>query len=308
MTKSYINKIKANIGIHATKKVTNVLDGTYTSVFTGRSMNFEDLRDYVPGDNMRDIEWKASSRSGKLLVKRYVAEKKHNMLFVMDTGLRMLGETNQGDNKKDIALYSMGTLAYLAYRNGDAVGAAYYKKSRAQLEPFRTGIVNIERLLSFCQHEIDNKSNTVETKYKSEISSLLIDVVSKIRKRMVVFVVTDMKGAASVSEEVLKRLKCVNDILFIITDDAVVTHKKERNKNKNKAFNLCTKQYIPPFIGENKKLRRLEDVKRQELFEEVSGKCKRCGIAYTVISSVDNLAQDMITLLEHHKYESKMKA
>ena len=69
MKKDYITRIKANVNIFATKKTSNVLDGTYVSVFMGRSMNFEDLREYVPGDSIRDIDWKSSSRSRSLLVK-----------------------------------------------------------------------------------------------------------------------------------------------------------------------------------------------------------------------------------------------
>ena len=87
MISDYITKVKANISIYATQKTSSVLDGTYTSVYMGRSMNFEDLREYVPGDSIRDIDWKASSRSRNLLVKRYVAEKKHNILLLM--GLNM---------------------------------------------------------------------------------------------------------------------------------------------------------------------------------------------------------------------------
>lgn len=304
MTKSYINKIKANIGIHATKKATNVLDGTYTSIFTGRSMNFEDLRDYVPGDSMRDIEWKASSRAGKLLVKRFVAEKKHNMLFVMDTDLRMLGETSMGVSKKELALYSIGTLAYIAYRNGDAIGASYYSEDKPALEPFRTGINNIERMLALCEYAVDIKKGTITKKYSNSISNILTDIVSKIKKRMIIFIVTDMKGAASVNEEVLKRLKCVHDVLFIITDDAVVTAKKGRSKS----FDLLSGQYVPAFIGENKKLMKLENARRQEVEKDVFDKCKRCGIAHTVVSNLDELTGDMIALLEHHRYESKLKA
>ena len=90
---SYITKIKAKVSIYATKKSSNVFDGSYKSIFVGNGLDFENLREYIPGDNIRDIDWKASSRSGKYLVKRYVAERKHNIMFVFDTGKKMLGCT-----------------------------------------------------------------------------------------------------------------------------------------------------------------------------------------------------------------------
>jgi uncharacterized protein (DUF58 family) len=85
--KSYITKIRAKISIHANKKTSDIFDGTYKSVYQGNGMDFENLREYIPGDSIRDIDWKASSRSGKVLVKRYIAEKKHNKpIYVHQTG------------------------------------------------------------------------------------------------------------------------------------------------------------------------------------------------------------------------------
>ena len=76
MRKSYLNKIKANISIYARKNTSSLLDGSYRSIFKGKSLNFDDLREYVVGDNVKDIDWKASARSRKLLVKEYIADGK----------------------------------------------------------------------------------------------------------------------------------------------------------------------------------------------------------------------------------------
>ena len=71
MRKSYLNRIKANISIYARKNTSSLLDGNYKSIYKGKSLNFDDLREYVVGDNVKDIDWKASSRTRKLLVKQY---------------------------------------------------------------------------------------------------------------------------------------------------------------------------------------------------------------------------------------------
>ena len=84
MKLKYIDKIKANISINASKKSTNLLDGLYRSIFKGRSLDFDDLRDYVVGDNSKDIDWKSSIRNGSLLVRRYEALKRHNVVFIID--------------------------------------------------------------------------------------------------------------------------------------------------------------------------------------------------------------------------------
>lgn len=289
----YISKIKANIGIYSSKKSLNILDGSYVSVYTGTSMNFEDLREYVPGDAIRDIDWKASSRHGGLLVKRYVAEKKHNMMFVLDTGVKMMGDTPSGDSKKDIALYSFGALSYLAQKNGDEVAGAYYDNGKMHFEPFKTGLTNIEKILSFYESAILNNSSNLQ------IGNLLDSVMNLIRRRMIIFVITDLKGAASVSENTLKHLKCRHDLLFVIAEDALVTEKSK------KSYDVESGRYIPAFITENKKLIKLEREKKKTITEDVENRFKKYGIASVYISNENKVIPSVIELLEKHKYVNK---
>ena len=85
---SNILKVKANLRKYKTiktnKSTSRIIDGSYNSVYKGRSMNFDELRDYVPGDEIRDIDWKATARSQKVLVRQFIAEKKHNIMLVID--------------------------------------------------------------------------------------------------------------------------------------------------------------------------------------------------------------------------------
>ena len=105
MRLNYISQIKSNLKKSATistkRPTSNILDGSYVSVFKGRSLNFDDLREYVPGDDVKDIDWKATARSQQPLVREYIAEKKHNILFVLDTNKRMLGDTDALVEKKE---------------------------------------------------------------------------------------------------------------------------------------------------------------------------------------------------------------
>ncbi len=121
MKLNYINEIKAHVSIASSKKTSSILEGTYKSIFRGKSMNFENLREYVMDDDIKDIDWRASARTGKLLVKQFIAEKKHNVMLLMDTGLKMYGDTNRLEEKREIATYVAGTIGYLASTNGDYV-------------------------------------------------------------------------------------------------------------------------------------------------------------------------------------------
>ncbi len=288
MMSEYITKIKANVSIFATKKTSSILDGTYVSVFMGRSMNFEDLREYVPGDSIRDVDWKASSRSRSLLVKRYVADKKHNILLLMDSGAKMSGDTVTGDNKKEIALYTAGTIAYLAYKNGDKVGSIFTKDGLVQFNPFKTGLFNIEKILA--DYDKDGASGK-----SSDIQKSFEFILNNFRRKMIIFVITDLKGAHNVDEAILKKLICRHDILFINIGDADVTDRKV------KTFDLDTDHYIPEFVTRSKRLAKLEKEKKKNIREENYKKLVRYGIMSNDIDDRSQITEKLIELLEKHK-------
>ena len=133
MKMKYIPRIKANLWINTKIKTSNILEGSYNSIYKGRSMNFEDLREYVIGDNVKDIDWKASARSNKILIKQYIAEKKHNILFILDTGKKMLADTKELESKKEIALMTVGTISYLVDSHGDSISAIYQGKENIKI-------------------------------------------------------------------------------------------------------------------------------------------------------------------------------
>ena len=113
MNLDYVSKIKFGLKRYKTiatdKATSRVLDGSYNSIYKGRSMNFDELREYVPGDDIKDIDWKATSRSQKVLIRQYIAEKRHNIMLVMDANRRMLASTKTGEDKGEVALMAGGT-------------------------------------------------------------------------------------------------------------------------------------------------------------------------------------------------------
>lgn len=288
MIVDYITKIKGNINIYATKKTSNILDGAYNSIFMGRSLNFEDLREYIPGDNIRDIDWKASSRSRSLLVKRFVAEKKHNIMFLLDSGTKMSGHTSTLHNKSEVALTAMGTIAYLANKNGDNVGAIYSEGDKINCYPFKTGLYNIERILQCYQHDVN------ATKEKSSLIRSIDYVISHIPKRMILFIITDESGLSRIEESHLKRLKYQHDILVIKISDADVTG--------GESYSVESDSYLPDFITSNKKLREIELKMKKEMRETNERKLVKFGISSVEMESDEDIVEKIIELLERHRY------
>lgn len=286
MKMNYITKIKANISIYATKKTSNILDGSYKSIYKGRSMNFEDLREYIVGDNIKDIDWRASARSGKLLIKQFVAEKKHNIMVVLDTGKKMLADTKSNESKKDVSILTAGTISYLANKNGDYVGAVYNKNDEISFFPFKEGLFNIEKILS-------NYDSDVDCSDSSYLNKALEYLTKNIKRRMIVFIITDMKGMDSVKEQTLKRLSGQHDVLAINITDADMTG--------DNAFDIEENSYIPRLILEDPKLHELEEKMKKEMENKNKKMFEKNRISTTSISKTDEIVPKIIELLERYR-------
>lgn len=287
MIMNYVTKIRAKVSIYASKKSSNLFDGSYKSVYKGNGLDFENLREYIPGDNIRDIDWKASSRSGKMLVKRYVAEKKHNIMLVFDIGKKMTAHTNKSEVKKDLALNAGGILGYIAAKDGDNVGAIYNRNGRIQYHQLRTGMHNIERILT-----VYDKENFEEQ--ESDLEKSLSYIIKNIKRSMIVFIISDAVGIRSISENTLKKLAVRHDVLSVQIGDADYTGKR--------GYSLEKDAYIPEFITKNKKLARLEQQTKQALYEENKSKLLKYRIISTQIDSEEEMMDRIVELLESHKY------
>ena len=287
MIMNHITRIKANITIYASKKTSNILDGTYKSIYKGKSLNFEDLRTYVMGDNIKDIDWKASARSGNILIRQYVAEKKHNIMLVLDMGKKMLADTQSNENKRDVALMSAGTIAYLANKNGDYVGAMYDRENSMTYYPFKSGLYNIEKILS--NYEKDSQKAK-----ESHIENALKYIINNIRKRMIIFIITDIEGMERIQENTIKRLSAVHDVMFVNINDA--------NMIGDKVYDIENNLYIPSMILQDSKLHELEKQIKKELYVKCTKKFEKYRVSITTMNNSKEIAIKIINLLERHRH------
>ena len=284
MKMKYITKVKANLTIYTKKKTTNILEGTYNSIYKGKSMNFEDLREYTIGDNVKDIDWKASARSNKILIKQYIAEKKHNVLFILDTGKKMLADTKELEPKKEVALMTVATIGYLVDKHGDTISAIYKTKNNIKLFPFKTGLYNIEEILNSYEKEISAENN---------LENLINYVLKFIKKRMIIFIVTDIDGMSNISEQTLKKLSFLHDVMFINISDALMTGYN--------AFDIEHESYIPHYILEDEKLKNIEIEIKEKMYNEIEEKLKKYKMITVTINEQKNIINDVLKLLERRK-------
>ena len=284
MKMKYITKVKANLSIYTKKKTSNILEGSYNSIYKGKSINFEDLREYVIGDNIKDIDWKASARSNKILIKQYIAEKKHNILFILDTGKKMQADTIESESKKEVALMTTGTIAYLVNKHGDSVSAIYKGKENIKFFPFQTVLYNIERILN-CYDKENDVENDLE---------ILVDYAMKyIKRRMIIFIITDIDGMVSLSEQTLKKISLKHDVMIVNISDALMTGIN--------AFDIEQENYIPEYLLEDERLKKAEIEVKNQVYESVKEKLKKYNIMTTTINKQEDIVKDVYKLLERRK-------
>ena len=289
MKLNYINKIKANISIYSNKKTSNYLDGAYKSIYRGKSMNFENLREYVINDEIKNIDWKTSAKTNKLYVKQFISEKKHNILFIIDNNISMSADTNFHENKKNIALFTIGTISYIAIKNNDYIGLLYQESNNIIYKPFKSNLYSLEKYL----YEYDNSN--ISNDY--DINELIDYTYENISKRMIIVLITDIKGIDSINKSTLRKIKNYNDLLIVNINDNYMTG--------NNVFDIRTNKYIPSFLLKDKKLNDIEKRIKKEIINNNKIKLKDNNISITTISSKNEINNKIIQLLEEHKYANK---
>lgn len=288
MRLNYINKIKANLTIYSNQKTTNLLDGTYKSIYKGKSMNFENLRTYTLNDDVKDIDWKSSIRSGELLIKQFIAEKKHNILVVLDSNIKMEADTDLHENKKNIATFLAGTIGYLAIKNGDFVGFLYQNNEQTIFKPFKDNLFSLEKRLYNYEQTILSKN--------SNIDNLLEYAYKFIKKKMIIFIITDLEGSNKIKSKTYKSLSSQHDVLLININDNYMLGEN--------IYDIDNNNYIPDFFLKDSNLNKIEKNLKQKLLKETEKKLKQNKICSVQISSLKQINIKITELLEEHKYAS----
>ena len=140
-----IKKIR-QIQIYTSRAVDASFAGQYESVFKGRGMQFDEVREYTPGDDIRTIDWNVTARTGKAHIKRFVEEREMTVIFLVD--LSASGEFGTVDKlKNELAAEFTAVLAFAAAKNNDKVGLLIFTDRIELYIPPKKGSRHILRLI-----------------------------------------------------------------------------------------------------------------------------------------------------------------
>ncbi len=210
---THLTRVKTRMSIHAHRKVRGLLEGEYAALHAGRSMDFNDLREYVRGDDVKDIEWKASARSRTLLVKRYAALRQHTILFAVSTGRSMAAMNDQEVEKRRLSVLVTGMIGYLAVRHGDVVALAHGNAAEQHQAQPAKGELGLERHL-----EAIHDATTPESA-PADVAALLEYVIRTVRRRTILVIVSDEHTVDDRMARALRRLAVQHEVLFVTVGD-----------------------------------------------------------------------------------------
>lgn len=140
-----LKKIR-QIEIRTRRLVSETLAGQYHSVFKGQGMNFDEVREYQPGDEVRTIDWNVTARMNHPFVKKFVEERELTLMLVVDvSGSGRFGSSAQ--SKRELAAEIASLLAFSAIRNNDKVGLLLFTDEVEKFIPPRKGRRHVLRVI-----------------------------------------------------------------------------------------------------------------------------------------------------------------
>ena len=208
LKKELVRKIR-EIEITTRRLVDEAVAGEYHSVFKGRGIEYDEVRPYQPGDDIRTIDWNVTSRSGTLHVKKYVEERELTVVLLVDAS-RSTAFGSAAQRKSEVAAEIAAILAFSAIRNNDRVGAALFTGEVERYIPPRKGSRHVLRLvrevLAFEPHRQD-----------TSVGGALEFAVRVLKKRSILFVISDFFDEAY--EDALRIAARKHDVVAIAIND-----------------------------------------------------------------------------------------
>ena len=289
MPEPLLHRVKSKLFLASRRRIAHLLDGQYASLLRGRSLEFDDLREYAPGDEVKDIDWKATARQQQMvLVRQYVAERRHRVVFVVDNGRNMAAQTVAGEPKRSVAAFAIGVLAYLAVRHGDEVALVTGAASGVRHLPYRTS----ERALEAMLHAAYDPA--VLDGQESDLEGLLEAAIDRVHSRTLMVVVAAEFPWSERAAALVKRLGAQHELVWLQIDDAdpaVVDPAGRRPFDVDGAWRL------PDFLPEDDELREELDYAtrvRQIAIEEV---LERGGVSYAELTREDEVPVALLRML-----------
>lgn len=210
-----IHALSSRIQLPVMRKLLSIMDGQHSALRQGRGWEFMDLAPYQPGDDVREIDWAATARTGSPIIKRHEATANLQVMLVVDTGREMGALAPSGETKEEIALAACEAIAWLSVARGDQIGLVAGDDERVRFMPARSGNAHAETVLRRIEEDITLASP------HANVPKLLARVRTVTRRRSLIVIVTDstQPTATRETDDLIKSLSVRHQVILISIED-----------------------------------------------------------------------------------------
>ncbi len=274
------------------KVANNHLQGEYQSLFKGSGLEFDDLRPYQYGDDIRTIEWKVSAKGHGTFVKTFREDKEQSVFFLLDiSGSQDIGQP--GNKKIDQGKTIAGVLTLAAIFEGSQIGLISYSDQKEKLIlPSKGSKQGVKMIRGIFDHE--------NISLKTDLNSMFTFALNLIKKRAVIVIISDFIDEGY--ERSFRALAERHDVVAIqLTDPResalpslgiIPVYDKEKGKTTwvNTAFGSFSKKIADTFTSERE---HLKDI------------CKKNQINYLAIDTTQDIVGPLIELFKYRNKSMK---
>lgn len=226
LTREILKKVR-QIELRTRRLVTDALAGEYHSVFKGRGMDFDEVREYSPGDEVRLIDWNVTARTGVPFIKKLREERELTLLLAVDVSASgKFGSQTQ--SKRELAAEVASVLAFSAIRNRDKVGLLLFTDEVEHYVPPKKGRVHVLRVIRDILFTSPRRRGT-------DVAAALEFINDVQRRRTVVFVISDFIEPPDAFERLRRLLRTTNK-----RHDLVLLHLRDRHEEELPPLGLLT--------------------------------------------------------------------
>lgn len=199
----------------------SILAGNHASRLRGRGLNFDELRRYQPGDDLRHLDWRASLRTGKPVVRTFTEERDRPALILVDQRMSMFFGSQQ--SFKSVVAAELGVLAaWMVFNAGDRVGGLVFNDSRIDsIAPLRSR-KRVEALCSriAAQNQALNASNP-DAEDADQLDKVLQRCLTLAGHDHLICIVSDFAGAGERTLQLMRQLAAHNDVIAMQVYDPI---------------------------------------------------------------------------------------
>ncbi|WP_256970754.1 DUF58 domain-containing protein [Cellulomonas iranensis] len=310
--RSRLALVRARLELPTLRRATGLLDGRHRAVWKGHGDEVDDLHVYTPGDDVGDIDWRASARSAQPVVKRYVETSNVTLVLVVDTGRHMTATSAGGEPKHEVAQLVADVVAHLAHQRGDRVSLVAGDAGRVVELPSGAGTTHLEVLLRRVQRTFDPDAP------EGDLARLLDRVLRGTPRRSLVVVVTDEARPGEADERALARLRTRHEVMVVQVVDADLfaaglgaapgslaggSAATERGRpvvappRGRRVRDVVTGWSLPAYLRGRRAVRDAVAAARTERHAQVEGRLRRLGVRSVSVESTHDVLDEMVALL-----------